>query len=113
LAADSTLAPWLDPANLEVVVTGGRILPDERPLATELVAFLDAGTRPVYAGFGSMGARNASPASPPSDPRGDAGDVQGRRSVAIASVTKSVVAAHVMQTLHRSDDLLQACECRA
>ena len=30
------------------------ILPDERPLPAELVAFLDAGTPPVYVGFGSM-----------------------------------------------------------
>jgi vancomycin aglycone glucosyltransferase len=29
-------------------------LPDERPLPAELVGFLDAGTPPVYVGFGSM-----------------------------------------------------------
>ena len=34
--------------------TGAWILPDERPLPADLVAFLDAGTPPVYAGFGSM-----------------------------------------------------------
>ncbi len=34
--------------------TGAWILPDERPLPAELVAFLDAGTPPVYGGFGSM-----------------------------------------------------------
>ena len=54
LAADPTLAPWLEPADLEVVQTGAWILPDERPLPAELVAFLDAGTPPVYVGFGSM-----------------------------------------------------------
>jgi vancomycin aglycone glucosyltransferase len=55
LAADPTLAPWLEPADLvEVVQTGAWILPDERPLSAELVAFLDAGTPPVYVGFGSM-----------------------------------------------------------
>jgi vancomycin aglycone glucosyltransferase len=54
LAADPTLAPWLEPADLDVVQTGAWILPDERPLPAELVAFLDAGTPPVYVGFGSM-----------------------------------------------------------
>ncbi|WP_446220496.1 RNA polymerase recycling motor ATPase HelR [Micromonospora sp. IBHARD004] len=34
--------------------TGAWILPDERPLPAESVAFLDAGTPPVYVGFGSM-----------------------------------------------------------
>ena len=34
--------------------TGAWILPDERPLPAELVAFLDAGTPPVYVGFGSV-----------------------------------------------------------
>jgi vancomycin aglycone glucosyltransferase len=54
LAADPTLAPWQEPAALDVVQTGAWILPDERPLPAELVAFLDAGTPPVYVGFGSM-----------------------------------------------------------
>jgi vancomycin aglycone glucosyltransferase len=54
LAADPTLGPWQEPANLDVVQTGAWILPDKRPLPTELVAFLDAGTPPVYVGFGSM-----------------------------------------------------------
>jgi vancomycin aglycone glucosyltransferase len=47
LAADPTLAPWQEPADLEVVQTGAWMLPDERPLPAELVAFLDAGTPPV------------------------------------------------------------------
>jgi vancomycin aglycone glucosyltransferase len=34
--------------------TGAWIRPDERPLSAELVAFLDAGTPPVYVDFGSM-----------------------------------------------------------
>ena len=34
--------------------TGAWILPDERPLPAGLEAFLDAGTPPVYVGFGSM-----------------------------------------------------------
>ena len=54
LAADPTLAPWLEPADLKVVQTGAWILPDERPLPAKLVAFLDAGTPPGYMGFGSM-----------------------------------------------------------
>jgi vancomycin aglycone glucosyltransferase len=54
LAADPTLAPWRKPADLEVVQTGAWILPDERPLPAELEAFLDAGTPPVYVGFGSI-----------------------------------------------------------
>ncbi|HEY1486203.1 MAG TPA: glycosyltransferase [Micromonosporaceae bacterium] len=53
LATDPVLSPW--PAtDLDVVQTGAWILPDERPLPAELVAFLDAGTPPVYVGFGSM-----------------------------------------------------------
>ncbi|MFD9220731.1 glycosyltransferase [Streptomyces sp. NPDC060064] len=54
LAADPTLGPWQEPADLDVVQTGAWILPDERPLPAELVAFLDAGAPPVYVGFGSM-----------------------------------------------------------
>ena len=54
LAADPTLAPWQEPADLDVMQTGAWILPDERPLPAELEAFLDAGAPPVYVGFGSM-----------------------------------------------------------
>ncbi|HCA86164.1 MAG TPA: glycosyl transferase [Streptomyces sp.] len=54
LAADPTLGPWQETADLDVVHTGAWILPDERPLPDELVAFLDAGAPPVYVGFGSM-----------------------------------------------------------
>jgi UDP:flavonoid glycosyltransferase YjiC (YdhE family) len=54
LAADPILAPWQEPADLDVVQTGAWILPDERPLPAELEAFLDAGAPPVYVGFGSM-----------------------------------------------------------
>lgn len=54
LAADPVLGPWQDPADLGVVQTGAWILPDERPLPAGLEAFLDAGTPPVYVGFGSM-----------------------------------------------------------
>ena len=54
LAADPTLAPWRGSTELDVVQTGAWILPDERPLPAELEAFLDAGTPPVYVGFGSV-----------------------------------------------------------
>jgi vancomycin aglycone glucosyltransferase len=54
LAADPTLGPWQGTPGLDVAHTGAWILPDERPLPAELVAFLDAGTPPVYVGFGSM-----------------------------------------------------------
>lgn len=54
LAADPTLAPWREPADIDVIQTGAWILPDERRLPGGLMAFLDAGTPPVYVGFGSM-----------------------------------------------------------
>jgi vancomycin aglycone glucosyltransferase len=54
LAADPVLAPWRQPTKIDVVQTGAWILPDERPLPAELVAFLDAGAPPVYVGFGSL-----------------------------------------------------------
>jgi vancomycin aglycone glucosyltransferase len=54
LAADPVLAPWQRPAPIHVVQTGAWILPDERALPDELLAFLDAGTPPVYVGFGSL-----------------------------------------------------------
>jgi vancomycin aglycone glucosyltransferase len=54
VAADPTLGPWQEPVDLAVVQTGAWILPDERPLPAELVAFLDAGAPPVYVGFGSV-----------------------------------------------------------
>ncbi|HEY0229345.1 MAG TPA: glycosyltransferase [Mycobacterium sp.] len=54
LASDPTLGPWPKPADLDVIQTGAWLLPDERPLPDDLLAFLDAGTPPVYVGFGSM-----------------------------------------------------------
>ncbi len=54
LAADPTLGPWQETAGLDVVQTGAWILPDDRPLPSDLVDFLDSGTPPVYVGFGSM-----------------------------------------------------------
>ena len=54
LACDATLGPWPDPADATVFQSGAWILPDDRPLARELEAFLDAGSPPVYFGFGSI-----------------------------------------------------------
>jgi vancomycin aglycone glucosyltransferase len=53
LAADATLGPWPDQRDEAVFQTGAWILPDARPLAPELEAFLEAGLPPVYFGFGS------------------------------------------------------------
>ena len=54
LASDPVLSPWQPTDLLDTVQTGAWILPDARPLPTELEAFLDAGELPVYVGFGSM-----------------------------------------------------------
>jgi vancomycin aglycone glucosyltransferase len=59
LAADPTLGPWPEPADLDVVQTGAWIRPDERPLPADLEVFLDAGAPPVYVGFGSIPLRDA------------------------------------------------------
>jgi vancomycin aglycone glucosyltransferase len=54
LAADPTLARWQESTNLDVVQTGAWLVADTRPLPTDLLAFLEGGTPPVYVGFGSM-----------------------------------------------------------
>jgi vancomycin aglycone glucosyltransferase len=54
LAADRTLGPWEGPAAVGVIQTGAWILSDDRALPSDLEAFLDAGSPPVYVGFGSM-----------------------------------------------------------
>ena len=53
LAADTTLGPWRHSADEDVFQSGAWILRDERPLASDLEAFLDAGEPPIYFGFGS------------------------------------------------------------
>ncbi|MEV6549834.1 glycosyltransferase [Streptomyces sp. NPDC051597] len=58
LAADATLSPGPRPAGLDVVQTGAWIRPDNRPLPTDVDAFLKAGTPPVYVDFGTMPARD-------------------------------------------------------
>jgi vancomycin aglycone glucosyltransferase len=52
LAADATLAPWLEEGG--VFQSGAWILPDHTPLARELETFLDTGDPPIYFGFGSI-----------------------------------------------------------
>lgn len=54
LAADPVIAPWPTPGDSSVVQTGAWILPDDRPLPTEVEEFLASGAPPVYIGFGSM-----------------------------------------------------------
>lgn len=54
LAADPTLAPWPGSPDFDVVETGAWMLPDDRPLAADLLTFLDAGAPPVYVGMGSV-----------------------------------------------------------
>ena len=54
VAADAALSPEREPGHPAVVRTAAWILPDDRPLPADLVAFLDAGRPPVYVGFGSM-----------------------------------------------------------
>ena len=54
LAADPILAPWPDSTDPTVFQTGAWLVRDERPLAPELEAFLDAGDPPIYFGLGSM-----------------------------------------------------------
>jgi vancomycin aglycone glucosyltransferase len=53
LAADRALGPWPEPDDPRVCQPGAWIMPDERALPSEVEAFLDAGTPPVYFGFGS------------------------------------------------------------
>lgn len=70
--------PVLDPTGLPVVQTGAWVLADERPLAADLLEFLDAGTPPVYAGFGSMPLHQAQDAAQVAL---DAARAHGRRVV--------------------------------
>ncbi|GAB1510728.1 glycosyltransferase [Actinophytocola sp. KF-1] len=61
LAADPALAPA--PPDLAATQTGAWLLPDDRPLAPEVSAFLDDGEPPVYVGFGSTLAPNTTGAA--------------------------------------------------
>jgi vancomycin aglycone glucosyltransferase len=53
-ASDFALGPWHASDMCAAVQTGAWILPDTRPLPPDLAAFLEAGSAPVYVGFGSM-----------------------------------------------------------
>ena len=52
LAADPILAPWPDSAT-HVTQTGAWLLPDDRPLETDVARFLERDDAPIYFGFGS------------------------------------------------------------
>lgn len=52
LAADPTLAPWPE-SEADVFQTGAWILPDDRPLDTDVARFLEHADAPIYFGFGS------------------------------------------------------------
>lgn len=54
LASDPVLWPWRPTDLCDAVQTGAWILPDARPLAADLEAFIEAGAPPVYVGFGSI-----------------------------------------------------------
>ncbi len=90
LAADPILGPWDGSADLDVVHTGAWVLPDDRPLPAELVAFLDAGTPPVYVGFGSM--------------RGVPEDIARVSIEAIRAQGRRVLVGHGWADLARVDD---------
>ncbi|WP_329386302.1 glycosyltransferase [Streptomyces sp. NBC_01351] len=77
LATDPALSPW-QPTDLDVVQTGAWTSTDERPLPADLLAFLDAGSAPVYVGLGST------PVGAPQDfakAAVEAVRAQGRRAV--------------------------------
>jgi vancomycin aglycone glucosyltransferase len=54
LAADPILAPWPGSPDFDVVRTGAWILPDSRPLPTDLTEFLESGAPAVYVSMGSV-----------------------------------------------------------
>jgi vancomycin aglycone glucosyltransferase len=54
IAADPVLVPWRTLPHIDAVQTGAWLPSDQRPLPSDLLSFLDAGTPPVYVGFGSM-----------------------------------------------------------
>jgi vancomycin aglycone glucosyltransferase len=91
LATDPILDPWQATPDLDVVQTGAWLLPDERPLPADLEAFLDAGTPPVYVGFGSM-------------PMGGSPDVAGVAIEAIRAHGRRSVVARGWADLTLTDD---------
>jgi vancomycin aglycone glucosyltransferase len=64
LASDPVLWPWQPTDLCNPVQTGAWILADERPLPSDLEAFLNAGAPPVYVGFGSIALPTTKEAAP-------------------------------------------------
>ena len=56
VAADPTLGPWPESSGDGVFQTGAWLLPDKRPLSSELAEFLANGEPPIYFGLGSTAA---------------------------------------------------------
>lgn len=54
LASDPVLWPWAPTDLCDVMQTGAWVLPDNRPLSSDLQAFLNADDPPIYVGFGSI-----------------------------------------------------------
>ncbi|WNG93312.1 glycosyltransferase [Mycobacterium sp. ITM-2016-00318] len=54
LAADPILAPWPGSPDFAVARTGAWILPDRRPLPTDLAEFLESGAPAAYVSMGSV-----------------------------------------------------------
>ena len=54
LACDPVLGPWEPTDLIDAIEAGAWILPDTRPLAADLRAFLEKGPPPIYVGVGSM-----------------------------------------------------------
>jgi len=80
LASDPVLWPWQPTELCDAVQTGAWIMPDERPLTAELVAFIEAGEPPIYVGFGSMFMQSARDAARVAI---EAVRAQGRRTVVL------------------------------
>jgi vancomycin aglycone glucosyltransferase len=59
LATDPVLGPWQPSDICDGIQAGAWVLSDPRPLPGELDAFLDAGSPPIYVGFGSMAMQTA------------------------------------------------------
>ncbi|CAN7352452.1 nucleotide disphospho-sugar-binding domain-containing protein [Bosea sp. LjRoot237] len=80
LASDPVLWPWRPTDLCDAVQTGAWILPDERPLPAELMAFLEVGEPPIYVGFGSMFMQSARDAAGVAI---EAIRAQGRRAIVL------------------------------
>ena len=83
--------------------TGAWLLPDDRPLSTEVCAFLDDGPPPIYVGFGSM---------PLHDSADAARDVvqavrsEGRRVVLLSGWWADLAADDASGSIHAQEDVL-------